>query len=253
MGVFDTHAHYDDERFDADRDALLAALPGQGVELVLSAGSDMASSRVNVELAGRYDYLYAAVGVHPHSAKDFREEDLAQLESWAAHPKVKAIGEIGLDYHYDFSPRAVQQDVLRRQMRLAQKVDLPIVFHDREAHADSLAICREIPVRGVFHCFSGSVEMARELLEMGYYLSFTGAITFKGARRALETIAMMPPERIMIETDAPYLTPVPYRGRRNDSTYVHLVAETIAQVRGMRTEQVIDLTRENGRRFFAID
>ena len=253
MGVFDTHAHYDDERFDADRDALLAALPGQGVELVLSAGSDMASSRVNVELAGRYDYLYAAVGVHPHSAKDFREEDLAQLESWAAHPKVKAIGEIGLDYHYDFSPRAVQQEVLRRQMRLAQKVDLPIVFHDREAHADSLAICREIPVRGVFHCFSGSVEMARELLEMGYYLSFTGAITFKGARRALETIAMMPPERIMIETDAPYLTPVPYRGRRNDSTYVHLVAETIAQVRGMRTEQVIDLTRENGRRFFAID
>ena len=253
MGVFDTHAHYDDERFDADRDALLAALPGQGVEMVLSAGSDMASSRVNVELAGRYDYLYAAVGVHPHSAKDFREEDLAQLESWAAHPKVKAIGEIGLDYHYDFSPRAVQQEVLRRQMRLAQKVDLPIVFHDREAHADSLAICREIPVRGVFHCFSGSVEMARELLEMGYYLSFTGAITFKGARRALETIAMMPPERIMIETDAPYLTPVPYRGRRNDSTYVHLVAETIAQVRGMRTEQVIDLTRENGRRFFAID
>ena len=208
---------------------------------------------MNVELAGRYDYLYAAVGVHPHSAKDFREEDLAQLESWAAHPKVKAIGEIGLDYHYDFSPRAVQQEVLRRQMRLAQKVDLPIVFHDREAHADSLAICREIPVRGVFHCFSGSVEMARELLEMGYYLSFTGAITFKGARRALETIAMMPPERIMIETDAPYLTPVPYRGRRNDSTYVHLVAETIAQVRGMRTEQVIDLTRENGRRFFAID
>ena len=254
MPIFDTHAHYDADRFDSDRDALLSAMPGVGVGLVLDPGCDLPSSRAAAELAERYPHVYAAVGVHPEDCDGFQDGDLTELRQLLERPKVVAIGEIGLDYYWEENPpRALQQEVLRRQLALAEELKLPVIFHDREAHGDSLAIVREFPaVRGVFHCFSGSVEMAEELLKLGWMLSFNGAITFKNARKAPEVIAAVPLERMMVETDAPYLTPVPFRGKRNDSGYVHLVAEKIAQLKGLPAEQVERQTWENGVRFFGI-
>ena len=254
MPIFDTHAHYDADRFDSDRDALLSAMPGGGVGLVLDPGCDLPSSRAAAELAERYPHVYAAVGVHPEDCDGFQDEDLTELRRLLERPKVVAIGEIGLDYYWEENPpRALQKEVLRRQLALAEELKLPVIFHDREAHGDSLAIVREFPaVRGVFHCFSGSVEMAEELLKLGWMLSFNGAITFKNARKAPEVIAAVPLERMMVETDAPYLTPVPFRGKRNDSGYVHLVAEKIAQLKGLPAEQVERQTWENGVRFFGI-
>ena len=254
MPIFDTHAHYDADRFDSDRDALLSAMPGVGVGLVLDPGCDLPSSRAAAELAERYPHVYAAVGVHPEDCDGFQDSDLTELRQLLERPKVVAIGEIGLDYYWEENPpRALQQEALRRQLALAEELKLPVIFHDREAHGDSLAIVREFPaVRGVFHCFSGSVEMAEELLKLGWMLSFNGAITFKNARKAPEVIAAVPLERMMVETDAPYLTPVPFRGKRNDSGYVHLVAEKIAQLKGLPVEQVERQTWENGIRFFGI-
>ena len=254
MPIFDTHAHYDADRFDSDRDALLSAMPGVGVGLVLDPGCDLPSSHAAAELAERYPHVYAAVGVHPEDCDGFQDEDLTELRQLLEQPKVVAIGEVGLDYYWEENPpRALQQEVLRRQLALAEELKLPVIFHDREAHGDSLAIVREFPaVRGVFHCFSGSVEMAEELLKLGWMLSFNGAITFKNARKAPEVIAAVPLERMMVETDAPYLTPVPFRGKRNDSGYVYLVAEKIAQLKGLPVEQVERQTWENGIRFFGI-
>ena len=201
-----------------------------------------------------YPFLYAAVGTHPHDAEEMKDEDLARFEEMAQDDKVKAVGEIGLDYFYDLSPRDVQKKRLRDQLALAENLRLPVIIHDREAHEDTLNILREVPrVTGVVHCYSGSPEMARILLDMGYSLSFTGAITFKNARRALETLAIMPRERIMIETDSPYLAPVPYRGKRNDSGYVHLVAEQIARTLELTEQEVEQLTWDNGKRFFGIE
>ena len=252
--LFDTHAHYDDDQFDGDRETLLASLPEQGVGLVVNPGCTVASSRTAVELARRFPHVYAAVGIHPENCGDFRPEDLDAIRALAREDKVVAIGEIGLDYYWEENPpRDFQQTVFRKQLALASELDLPVIVHDREAHGDSLSIIREFPaVTGVFHCFSGSVEMARELVDMGWYLSFNGAATFKNARKAPEVIQAVPMDRLMIETDAPYLTPVPYRGRRNDSTYVHLVAERIAQLRDMTPQEVEQATWENGKRFFGI-
>ena len=252
--IFDTHAHYDDEAFDADRETLLASMPEHGVGLILDPGCDLGSSRRAVELARTYPHVYAAVGWHPENCAPYTEDSLDALRAWAREPKVVAIGEIGLDYYWEQNPpRELQQRVLRDQLALAQELGLPVIVHDREAHADSLAIVQEFPaVRGVFHCFSGSVEMAEELLKLGWMLSFNGAITFKNARKAPEVIAAVPLERMMVETDAPYLTPVPFRGKRNDSGYVHLVAEKIAQLKGLPAEQVERQTWENGVRFFGI-
>ena len=254
MPIFDTHAHYDADRFDSDRDALLSAMPGVGVGLVLDPGCDLPSSRAAAELAERYPHVYAAVGIHPEDCDGFQDGDLTELRQLLEQPKVVAIGEVGLDYYWEENPpRALQQEVLRRQLALAGELKLPVIFHDREAHGDSLAIVREFPaVRGVFHCFSGSVEMAEELLKLGWMLSFNGVITFKNARKAPEVIAAVPLERMMVETDAPYLTPVPFRGKRNDSGYVYLVAEKIAQLKGLPVEQVERQTWENGIRFFGI-
>ena len=250
---FDTHAHYDDARFDEDREALLAGLRAQGVALVLNAASDMASSEKAMALAQAHDFIYCSVGVHPHEAEGMRDEDFDTLRTWLKHPKVRALGEIGLDYYYDNSPREVQKKRFAEQLALAHELDVPVIIHERDAHEDCMNILRAAaPVRGVFHCYSGSLEMAKELVKRGFYLSFTGAITFKSARRALETIAWMPMERIMIETDCPYLTPVPFRGRRNDSSYVRLVAEKIAEVRQMHAGDVAAATMANGKRFFGI-
>lgn len=250
---FDTHAHYDSGAFSKDRDDVLAGLPEKGVALAVCPGCDMDSARKCVELANKYPYIYAAVGIHPHDAQHVPPGWLAGLEVLSYHPKVVAIGEIGLDYYYEHSPREVQQDVFRAQMALALKRDKPVIVHDREAHRDCLEIVRAYPnVTGVYHCYSGGLEDAKTLVGMGWMLSFTGAVTFRNARRALEVIKWLPMEYIMIETDSPYLTPEPWRGKRNDSGYVYRVAEVIAEVKQMTTEQVAAVTMENGKRFFGI-
>ena len=253
--LFDTHAHYDDEAFDGDRETLLAAMPGRGVGRIVNPGCTVASSRQAVALAARFDHVYAAVGIHPENCGDFAPQQMEEIRALAKGDKVVAIGEIGLDYYWpENPPRELQQQVLRAHMALAEELGLPVIIHDREAHADTLAIVREFPrVTGVFHCFAGSVEMGRELVEMGWYLGFNGAATFKNARKAPEVIADAPLERLVIETDSPYLTPVPYRGQRNDSGYVRLVAERIAAIRGLDVEEVIRATWENGCRLFKMD
>jgi TatD DNase family protein len=252
--LFDTHAHYDDERFDGDREALLAGMPEKNVGLIVNPGCDISSSRTAVALAESFDFVYAAVGIHPENCADFVPEQIDTLRQMAKAPKVVAIGEIGLDYYWaENPPRELQQEVLRRQLRLAEELGLPVIIHDRDAHGDTLEIVREFPrVRGVFHCFAGSAEMARELIKMGWMLSFNGAVTFKNAKKAPEVIAAVPLEKLMIETDAPYLTPVPHRGERNDSSYVRLVAEKIAQIKDLTPEEVEKATWENGRRFFGV-
>ena len=252
--LFDTHAHYDDEAFDTDREALLSAMPEHNVGLIVNPGCTVETSRQAVALAEQFAHVYAAVGIHPENCGDFTDSDIDILRQLAQHEKVVAIGEIGLDYYWAENPsREWQQKVLRAQLALAEELSLPVIIHDRDAHADTLAIVKEFPqVRGVFHCYSGSVEDARTLLKMGWMLSFNGAITFKNARKAPEVIAEVPMERIMIETDSPYLTPVPYRGKRNDSGYVHLVAEKIAEIKGLTAVEVEDVTFENGKRFFGI-
>ena len=252
---FDTHAHYYDRAFDADRDDVLAALPAAGVDLALCPGCDLESSRQSVALAEQYPHLYAAVGFHPENLEGARLSDLAEIEAMAAHPRVKAIGEIGLDYYWEKDPdrRRIQRDFFSAQLSLAEELDLPAIVHDREAHRDSLDMVRAHPnARGVFHCYSGGVEDAKTLVIMGWMVSFTGVITFKNARRALEVIQWLPMDRIMIETDAPYMAPEPYRGRRNDSRYVFRMAEAIAQVKGLTAEEVGRITTENGKRFFNI-
>lgn len=251
--LFDTHAHYTDQAFDADRDAVLSALPGAGVGLVLCPGCDLPTSREAIALAERYPFVYAAAGVHPEDALGLPADWLDQVREMAGHPRVKAIGEIGLDYYWKEVPRDLQRKVFRAQLALAGELDLPVIVHDREAHADCLAIVKEFPgVRGVFHCYSGSAEDARTLIKLGWHLSFTGTITFKNARKAPEVIAAVPMERLMVETDAPYMAPVPYRGKRCDSRYVYRMAETIAEIKGLSREAVERITTENGMRLFDI-
>lgn len=252
--LFDTHAHYDDEAFDADRDAVLTALPGQGVGLVLNPGCDVESSRKAVQYAAAYPHVYAAVGIHPENCGGYTAGDLAALRQLAQQPKTAAIGEIGLDYYWaENPPRDLQQQVLRDQLALARELALPVIIHDREAHADTLSIIREFPgITGVFHCFSGSPEMAQELLKLGWYLGFDGPVTYKNARRAPEVAAVTPLDRMLIETDSPYMAPVPYRGKRNDSGYVHLIAEKLAEWKGVTPEEMARVTTENGKRLFHI-
>lgn len=255
MRLFDTHAHYDADAFDADRMEVLSSMPGQGVELILNPGCDLKSSQTAVELAERFPFVYAAVGVHPEECADWNaEHDIPVLEALAQNPKVRAIGEIGLDYHWaENPPRELQQQAFHAQLELAEKLDLPVIVHDRDAHHDCLDIVRAHPnVTGVYHCYSGGVEDAKTLMKLGWMISFTGSITFKNARRALEVIDLLPMDRIMIETDSPYLSPEPFRGRRNDSGRVHLVAEAIARRKGLDPEEVARITLENGRRFFRI-
>lgn len=255
MRLFDTHAHYDADAFDADRMEVLSSMPGQGVELILNPGCDLKSSQTAVELAERFSFVYAAVGVHPEECADWNaEHDIPVLEALAQDPKVRAIGEIGLDYHWpENPPRELQQQAFHAQLELAEKLDLPVIVHDRDAHHDCLDIVRAHPnVTGVYHCYSGGVEDAKTLMKLGWMISFTGSITFKNARRALEVIDLLPMDRMMIETDSPYMSPEPFRGRRNDSGRVHLVAEAIARRKGLDPEEVARITLENGKRFFRI-
>ena len=253
---FDTHAHYYDDAFDPDRHALLSALPEKGVELVLCPGCDLESSEQSIALAERYPFVYAAVGLHPENLEGAQLRDLDTVRALAAHPRVKAIGEIGLDYYWlkTSEERARSRDFFDAQLSLAQELSLPAIVHDRDAHRDCLDVVRaHRGVQGVFHCCALSVEDARTVLDLGWHLSFTGNVTFPKARRALEVIAAAPLERILIETDAPYMAPEPFRGRRNDSGYVFRVAETIAQIKGLTTEEVAAATTENCKRLFAVE
>lgn len=253
-GIFDTHAHYDDKRFDEDRYELLDSLFNSGeVYAVVNCGCNVKSSVAGVELAHRYKRVYAAVGIHPHDAERATEEDFNRIEALAADPKVRAIGEIGLDYHYDFSPRDVQKHVFEKQLVLAERLGMPVVIHDREAHADCVeAVLRHPLVHGVFHSFSGSAETAKILQKAGWYLSYSGPVTFKDARKTVEAVAATANDRLMVETDSPYLTPVPHRGKRNNSGYVRHIIEKIAEIRGESYEFIETLTRENAKRFFGI-
>lgn len=251
---FDSHAHLDEACFTADFDEILANMQQNGVTGMMNIGCDLPSSERSVALAERFDWVWAAVGSHPDDAA---QVDAARIERYRAlcrNPRVKAIGEIGLDYHYEDVPRDVQQHAFRLQMELARQLKLPVVVHEREAHADALAILDEFPeVTGVFHCFSGSAEMAAELVRRGWYIGFTGVITFKNARRAIEAAARIPLERLLIETDCPYMTPEPYRGRRNDPGYVPLVAARLAQIKQITPEQAGAITRENAIRLFRLE
>lgn len=251
---FDTHAHYDDERFDTDRDAVLGALPHAGVSLVLNPGCDVASSRTAVELARRYAHVYAAVGLHPENCGGCTEEDFAAVRAFCAEEKVVAVGEIGLDYYWEENPpREFQREVFVRQIELALELDLPVIVHDRDAHGDCFEIVSRYPaLRGVFHCFSGSPELAQELLKRGWYLGFDGPVTFKNAKKAPEVIALCPMDRLLLETDSPYLAPVPFRGERNDSTKLPWIAEKIAALKGCGVQDVAEASMENGRRLFRI-
>ena len=249
---FDTHAHYDDKAFDEDREELLPALFEAGVELILDPGCDAASSRAALALAERWPFVYAAVGVHPEELAGF-DGSLDEIRVLAGHPRCVAIGEIGLDYYWDDSRREEQKTLFRRQLELALELDKPVIVHDREAHGDCLAIVRDYPgLRGVFHCYSGSAELAGELLDLGWYLGFDGPVTYKNARKALEVLAICPPERLLLETDSPYLSPVPRRGKRNDSRNLVYVAEKIGEILGLSGAEVAALGLENGRRLFGI-
>jgi len=250
---FDTHAHYCDKRFDKDRYELLGSMPDAGVSLILNAGSDLISSKFSIDLADKFSFIYASVGIHPHDASSMNDDSILDLEDMLAHPKAVAVGEIGLDYHYNFSPRDVQRERFKEQLELARVLEKPVIIHERESLRDTLDIVRDFSdLVGVFHCFSGSWETAKIVLDLGWYLSFTGVITFKNTRRALEVLEKMPADRIMLETDCPYLAPEPKRGRRNSSLYLPYIAEKVAEVRGMSLEEVAALTMENGKRFFGI-
>lgn len=252
--LFDTHAHLDDRRFDDDRAELLETLPKKGITLLMNPGCDLPSSYAAVELANTHDWIYAAVGSHPDDADHADEETLAQYRTLAQNnPRVKAIGEIGLDYYYEDIPREIQQEAFRRQMALARELNLPVIIHERDAHEDGLQIVEEFPeVTGVFHCYSGSAEMAKWLVARGWYIGFTGVITFKNARKAVETAAAIPLDRIVIETDCPYMAPEPFRGRRNDPGYVYRMAEKLAEIRGITPEEMQRVTLENGKRLYRI-
>lgn len=255
MPLFDTHAHYDSGAFRADRDDVLASLPAAGVALAVNPGCDVESSRAAAGLAEKYAHIYAAVGIHPEDCAGAGEAEFAAIRELCGHEKVVAIGEIGLDYYWaENPPREFQQMVFRRQLELARELDLPVIVHDREAHGDSLAIVLEYPeVRGVFHCFSGSPEMAAELLKRGWYLGFDGPITYKNAKRAPEVAAITPLDRIVVETDAPYLTPVPFRGKRNDSRYLPYVVEKLAEWKDVTPEEMTDITWRNGLRLYGLE
>lgn len=250
--IFDSHAHYDDQRFDDDRDQLLASLAAGGVVGIMNAASDLDCARKALAMAERHPFLHCAAGVHPHEAQNAPADYLDQLEALCAHPRVRAVGEIGLDYHYDFSPRPLQQKVFEEQLLLANRLGLPVIIHDREAHGDTLELLGRHKPRGVVHCYSGSAEMAKELLALGLYIGFTGAVTFKNARRALEAAAVIPDDRLLVETDCPYMAPEPHRGTRCDSSLLPFTAKALAQVRGTDVEHIFEITCKNARELFAV-
>lgn len=253
--LFDTHAHLNAEQYNDDLSEVIERAQQAGVEQMMVVGFDRPTIEKAMELVETYDFLFASVGWHPVDAIDMRDADLQWIEELSAHPKVRAIGEIGLDYYWDKSPKDIQQEVFKRQIRLAKKVKLPIIIHNREATSDIVKILKEeeaSEVGGIMHCFSGSVETARECLDMNFYISLGGPVTFKNAKKPKEVAIEVPLDRLLIETDCPYLTPHPYRGKRNEPAYVKLVAEQIAELKGLTFAEVAAATTENAKRLFAI-
>lgn len=250
--IFDTHAHYDDSRFEEDRDELLCSLKVKGVSHIVNCGCDLKSSLSTLKLAEKYDFIFAAIGVHAHEAEETTEDDLAEIEKLYSNKKVVAVGEIGLDYHYDFSPRERQIEIFERQLILANKLNLPVIVHDREAHEDTMNLLKKHRPKGVVHCFSGSAEMAKEIVKLGMYIGIGGAVTFKNAKKPIEVVEYLPLDRLLLETDAPYMTPVPFRGQRCDSAHIAYTAEKIAEIKGIEAQELIDICNENAKRLFNI-
>lgn len=250
---FDTHAHYDSSKFSEDRDAVLRAVYDSGVSLIVDLGDTLERSKNTVALANQYDFIYAAVGVHPEEYETWTQNTAAKLHELAKSPKVVAIGEIGLDYYWDKEHTELQKQMFRAQIELALELDLPIIVHDREAHGDCFSIvCEYSKLRGVFHCYSGSAEMAKELIKRGWYLGFDGPITYKNNVKAMEVLAVTPLEQIVLETDSPYLSPVPNRGKRNDSRNLPYIAAIVAREKGITVEETAAITYENGKRLYGI-
>ncbi len=243
---FESHAHYDDERFDDDRDELLAELPADGIETVVNSSSDIASSRASIALAEKYPYFYASVGVHPHEVSKMTEADIDTLREMSKHPKVVALGEMGLDFYYDLSPRDSQRYWFKRQLELAEELDMPIIVHSRDAAQECFDIISQSKVRkGVIHCYSGSAPMAEDYADMGFYIGVGGSLTFKNNKKTVEVVEKLPLEKILIETDSPYLAPVPYRGRRNDSRLLKYVVEKISEIKNIPEIDICNITKNN--------
>ena len=256
--IFDSHAHYDDEQFDGDRDELLQSLPSKGVCAVINCASDLKSSATSAELSEKYPFFWCACGVHPHEAeKELKTTDINEIEkiivNFTEKKKCVAIGEIGLDYHYDFSPRELQKEIFELQLNLSKELDLPVIVHDREAHEDTMTLLKKYRPKGVVHCFSGSVEMAREVLKLGMYIGLGGAVTFKNAKKPVAVAAATDIDRILLETDCPYMAPVPFRGTRCSSDMIAYSAQTIASVKNMDVQTLVDAATENTKRLFGIE
>lgn len=252
QNIFDTHSHYDDMKFNPDREMVLDTLQSQGVSLVVSCGCDIDTTQFNFDLSQKYDYIYFAAGFHPENLDGANLDDLKIIEKFAKNSKCVAIGEIGLDYHWMNSSKQEQKDFFEAQLELANKLDMPVIVHDREAHGDTLDILKQYKPKGVLHCFSGSKEMAKEIIKLGMYIGLNGVVTFSNARKSLEVVKEIPLERLVLETDCPYLAPVPMRGKRNDSSYIPYTAEKIAQVLNIDTQELINITNTNGKRLFAL-
>ncbi len=252
QGIFDSHSHYDDDAFDPDREELLSSLSSKGVVGTITAGSDLATSQICLDLACQYPFVFAAVGVHPHEVAEAPEDYLDQVKQLSAMPKVVSIGEIGLDYHYDFSPRSLQKERFAQQLELAKELDLPVIVHDREAHADTLDLLKKYRPKGVVHCFSGSVELMRETVKLGMYIGLGGAVTFKNARHPVDVAREVPIDRLLLETDCPYMAPVPYRGKRCDSSMIAVTAGRIAEIRQCDVQELVNITCQNTLQLFNI-
>lgn len=253
--LFDSHAHYNDSRFEKDMDEVLSSMNENNVGMILNSCSNLDEVPDILKICEKYPFIYASVGIHPHDVKDLTDSDMDMLIKYAENEKVKAIGEIGLDYFYDNSPRDLQKKWFACQVEVAKQIKLPIIIHDRDAHKDCMDILRSENIQdigGVFHCYSGSVEMAKEILDWGMYIAFGGSLTFKKSVRPVEVAKYVPLDRILIETDCPYLTPEPHRGKRNSSLYIHYVAEKLAEIKGVSVEEIENATFENGKRCFNI-
>ncbi|MEA5010672.1 MAG: TatD family hydrolase [Angelakisella sp.] len=251
-GIFDSHAHYDDEAFDADRDEILERIRQSGVERLMNIGASLESSQSSIDLARRYDWIWAAVGIHPHDAAQLPDNWLEQLRTMADNPRVKAIGEIGYDYYYDGDYKQQQREVFEAQLQLANELTLPVIIHDRDAHQDTFGLLAKYRPKGVVHCYSGSAEMAKEILKLGMYIGFTGVVTFKNARRALEAVEVIPLNRLLVETDCPYMAPVPFRGKRCDSSMLPLTIAKLAEIKGVTPEQMAKQTALNAEQLFSL-
>ena len=249
--IFDAHAHYDDAWFDEDRDELLKALPDEGVCGVVCNAVDLKSAEVLKGYSEKYPYIWFTAGFHPENLEDMPEDYLDGIKEYLKNEKCVAIGEIGLDYHWDI-PRDLQKRVFEEQLRLAAELDVPVVIHDREAHGDTMELIRRYRPKGLMHCFSGSVELMREVIKLGMSISLGGVVTFKNARHSVECAAEVPLDRLLLETDAPYMAPVPFRGKRNDSRKIIYTAEKIAEIRGMTADEILDITADNARRIYNI-